>query len=154
MVEAFGVAAVGVGGVDVGLEIEGDFGVAPAEGDGDGGAWRGEGHAEVEDGCGVAAGADGGVIVGVRGGGGRLVGEAEGLPVASGGELDFDEADSLGEEVGALEAELKETGAALVGEADELDDGDESFRVDVGDGDESLEDGFVGEGEFAVGGDG
>lgn len=73
MVEAFGVAAVGVSGVDVGLEIEGDFGVAPAEGDG--GEWRAEGHAEVEDGCGVAAGADGGVVVGVGGGGGRLVGE-------------------------------------------------------------------------------
>ena len=140
--------------MDVGLEIEGDFGVAPAEGDGDGGEWRAEGHAEVEDGCGVAAGADGGAIVGVGGGGMRLVGEAKGLPVASGGELDFDEADAFGEEVGALKTELKGTGAALDGEADELDDGDQSFRVDVGDGDESFEHGFVGEGEFVGGGDG
>ena len=140
--------------MDVGLEIEGDFGVAPAEGDRDGGEWRAEGHAAVEDGCGVVARAHGGVIVGVRGGGMRLVGEEEGLPVASGGELDFDEADSLGEEVGALEAELKETFAVLDGGADELDDGNESFRVDVGDGDELFEDGFVGEGEFVEGGDG
>ena len=138
----------------MGLEIEGDFGVAPAEGDRDGGEWRAEGHAEVGDGCGVAAGAHGGAIVGVGGGGMRLVGEEEGLPVASGGELDFDEADSLNEEVGALEAELKETDAALVGKADELDDGDETFGVDIGGGDESFEDGFVGEGEFVGGGDG